>query len=376
MNAVVLAAIGALTGLHAATWGGFKDSPFEGLRPASFVRSLGLGVASSVLVWFSGAGSADFLVAVGLVYATERLVTEWWKAILREDAQAAYSIPMRLAVHGRPVDARVPRYAAGVAIAGGLVLSLVIVARLQDDLHWLPRWGLVVAVGAGGWLTAVGGAWKDAPVEGFQLAKFFRSPVVATTWGCLLLPFTSSLPLLVLAAGGWSVITIETYKTFLAGGPPGKFAGKPIRFDAGRPRAVCGLVHALLYAVLGGAVSVHLLHDRAAVSAAVGLSRDAVLIIVLVWASAFGVLVLETVKSATVGASQGSGHAEPPGRQGEAVIRRASSGARSAAGASRGGGVGESADGGAGRTTWHRQDGAGAGLHRHPWTGLRPGGLG
>jgi hypothetical protein len=30
MNAALLAGIGAATGLHATTWGAFKDSPFEG----------------------------------------------------------------------------------------------------------------------------------------------------------------------------------------------------------------------------------------------------------------------------------------------------------------------------------------------------------
>ena len=51
MNAVVYAAVGTLTGLHAATWGAFKDSPFEGFRMASFVRSVGVGTACALLVW-------------------------------------------------------------------------------------------------------------------------------------------------------------------------------------------------------------------------------------------------------------------------------------------------------------------------------------
>ena len=42
--------------------------------------------------------------------------------------------------------------------------------------------------GTGGWLTAVGGAWKDAPVEGFSGWKFLRSPAVATGWALLLAP--------------------------------------------------------------------------------------------------------------------------------------------------------------------------------------------
>ena len=37
-----------------------------------------------------------------------------------------------------------------------------------------------LTVGAlGGWYSAFGGAWKDAPIEGFQLFKFFRSPLQA-----------------------------------------------------------------------------------------------------------------------------------------------------------------------------------------------------
>ena len=40
---------------------------------------------------------------------------------------------------------------------------------------------LVVAVGGlGGWISAFGGAWKDAPKEGFQIFKFFRSPIIAS----------------------------------------------------------------------------------------------------------------------------------------------------------------------------------------------------
>src|SRR3954453_5384896 len=30
--------------------------------------------------------------------------------------------------------------------------------------------------------TAVGGAWKDAPIEGFSGWKFLRSPAIATAW--------------------------------------------------------------------------------------------------------------------------------------------------------------------------------------------------
>ena len=46
--------------------------------------------------------------------------------------------------------------------------------------------------GWGGWLTAFGGAWKDAPVEGFETFKFFRSPGISLAWAILVSFFTDN----------------------------------------------------------------------------------------------------------------------------------------------------------------------------------------
>jgi hypothetical protein len=159
---------------------------------------------------------------------------------------------MRLAVLGRPVDARLPRYLAGLAVAGMLVLVLVVPVTGTDGL---PGWALVLVGGTGGWLTAAGGAWKDAPVEGFSGWKFLRSPVVATAWALVLLPNVSDPRTLAVAAGGLAVLVVETYKTFLTGGrPPGKFAGRPVRFDADPARERCRALHCLVYAALAAVV--------------------------------------------------------------------------------------------------------------------------
>jgi hypothetical protein len=93
-----------------------------------------------------------------------------------------------------------------------------------------PRWLTVLTVGSFfGWISAFGGAWKDAPVEGFETFKFFRSPAVAATWAFIVSLFTSSWPIIAIAAEGFTVASIETYKTFFFPNKPrGKFAGKPI----------------------------------------------------------------------------------------------------------------------------------------------------
>jgi len=253
MNQLVLCLVGLLCGLHAATWGGFKDSPYEGFKPGSFVRSilLGLGSAVAVSVTTDLESTQSVLVLVGLCYVLERFATEWWKAIVREDDQSAYSIPMRLAVRGRPIDDPGRRYAIGVVVAGCLLLVCWAAGEIQHAVSTPPLWGVVLVAGSGGWLTAVGGAWKDAPVEGFSGWKFLRSPVVATAWAVVLSRFTGDWVLLTLAAAGWSVISIETYKTFLTGGrPPGKFADRPVRFLPRAARDACRATHVSLYGVL------------------------------------------------------------------------------------------------------------------------------
>ena len=327
MNALLFMVVGLLAGLHAATWGGFKDSPFEGFSPSSFVRSLGLGAGCGLLVGASGlVGTSGILVVIGTCCALERLVTEWWKAIVREDPQAAYSIPMRLAVGGRPVDARLPRYAVGAVVAAGLITVCVLTGTLEDELSGLPWWGLTLVVGSGGWLTAIGGAWKDAPVEGFETAKFFRSPAVATAWGVLLLPFPSPVVVTAVAAAGLSVATIETYKTFLAGGPPGKFAGKPERFQPVVVRDRCCRLHGALYGILVAVLAASLL-DVSGTGGTGHLDENVSHLVALTWASCYGALMLARQNSATVETNRAWGLSARQrfGRRSDADIRGASS---------------------------------------------------
>jgi hypothetical protein len=296
MNILSIALIGLLTGLHAATWGGFKDSPFEGFRPASFARSIALGlVAALALAFFTELEDRQpaLLVIVGLCYAGERLATEWWKSIVREDDQTAYSIPMRLALHGHPIDDRRLRYALGLAIAGGLLVLCWVIRDFQTLLPNVPLWMAVLLAGTGGWLTAVGGAWKDAPVEGFSGWKFLRSPVVATGWAAVLSPFTHDWVILAVAAAGWSVISIETYKTFLTGGrPPGKFAEKPVRFDVRDAREACRVVHVGLYGVLAATLGTGLLPGTPLGAMAWRPDHLAVVVAVSLMAAGAGLLVL------------------------------------------------------------------------------------
>ena len=266
MSITYVVMLALLTGTHAATWGAFKDSPFEGFKPVSFARTIVLAVLTGAVL----ATTTDLetsmapLVFVGLIYAVERLATELWKSFIREDDQDAYAIPMRIAVLGRTVDGRGPRYLMGVGIFVAVVAMALIAAALQPA-DGGPVYLLVLVGGIGGWLTAVGGAWKDAPVEGFSGWKFLRSPVVATAWTIMLLPFTQHWVALTFAAAGLSVLSIETYKTFFTGGrPPGKFDGKPIRPGVDVQRHRCQVLHSGVYVCLAFAAGMAAVFDTEA----------------------------------------------------------------------------------------------------------------
>lgn len=297
MSIVYAVMLGLVAGTHAATWGAFKDSPFEGFKAVSFVRSIALATSMAVVL----STTTDLhttlapVVLLGVLYACERLATEWWKSFLREDDQNAYAIPMRVAVAGRPVNARLPRYLTAFVVLAGLALAGWTAAGLQPAGGG-PLWLLLLVGGVGGWLTAVGGAWKDAPVEGFSGWKFLRSPVVATAWTIMLLPFTHDWVALAVAAAGLSVLTIETYKTFLTGGrPPGKFDGKPMHPVPGARRDRCRLLHAGVYVGLACAAGLVALVDPGDQPAA----RMVSLMVLAVAAAAMVVLVALSPTTAT-----------------------------------------------------------------------------
>ncbi len=289
MSIVYVVVLALVCGMHAATWGAFKDTPFEGFKAASFVRSILVAVVAAVAL--ATATDLDTTVApivlVGLLYATERLATELWKSFVREDDQSAYAIPMRIAVLGRPVDGRFPRYLMGSVVLGGVLVMGRTAAALQP-VDGGALWALVLVGGIGGWLTAAGGAWKDAPVEGFSAWKFLRSPVVATAWTIMVLPFTRDWVTLTVAAAGLSVLSIETYKTFFTGGrPPGKFGGKPVRPALGVHRDRCRLLHSGAYVSLACVTGMAALFNDGELAAPGALS----LVVLTVVAATMSVLV-------------------------------------------------------------------------------------
>jgi hypothetical protein len=236
MITLLSALIGLLAGVHSATWGMYKDAPHEGFSWRKYARSPILGAALGAVIEVATgldprhAGSA--VVLFGVIYAVERALAEIYKTFLREEDQSKYFIPMQFHVFGKVVRSRRARLIAGMLYTTLLLGLIGFVAHLDWITAGTHSSGTVLLVGGlGGWISAFGGAWKDAPSEGFQILKFFRSPLLAALFAGGLAGLIDSLLLVTLAATGYTVATTETYKTFFFPSKPrGKFAGKPVRY--------------------------------------------------------------------------------------------------------------------------------------------------
>lgn len=229
---IIAALVGLLSGTHTAIWGMYKDAPHEGFSATRFLRSAVVGSVSAVVLRHFLAMSLDvpgaLVLLFGLAYAAERAIVEVWKTFVRNEDQSKYFIPMQFSVRGEPVKSRTMRLAAGAAYVAVLLLGLTSLVLL-DWSRGPTTWTMAFVGLAAGLIIAIGGAWKDAPKEGFDPVKFMRSPAMTLACALLLSRLTNSHLLAAVGAIGYERATAETYKTFFFPSKPrGKFSGKPI----------------------------------------------------------------------------------------------------------------------------------------------------
>jgi len=235
MELVIAIGIGLLAGTHTATWGMYKDSPHEGFTFRRYSRSILVSGVIAPVVWLitklTLTSSGHMVVLFGITYGIERALVEFYKAFVRNEDQSKYFIPMQFHVKGKVVKDLKNRLWIAAAYAAGVLLVIGGIYYFERLRLQLPLMVVLLFGTAGGWISAFGGAWKDAPLEGFELLKFFRSPVIALFYATLLACFTESYLFICVGALGYTVATIETYKTFFfPSRPRGKFAGKPVLF--------------------------------------------------------------------------------------------------------------------------------------------------
>jgi hypothetical protein len=233
---VTAAGIGLLAGLHTATWGMYKDSIHEGFFWPRYFRSPLVGLVMALIAYAIARpaleSAASMVAFFGAVYVLERGAIEFWKTFLRNEDQSKYFIPMQFAVFGNVVQSQSRRLVIGAIITTAVCGTFLLVHYGAPRLSLQDNTWLVFGIATiSGWISAFLGAWKDAPVEGFQPLKFVRSPLWAGFWGLLIAHFSTSILVVMMAGLGYTIFTLETYKTFFFPSKPrGKFAGKPIDY--------------------------------------------------------------------------------------------------------------------------------------------------
>lgn len=237
MQILIAVVTGLAVGLHNATWGMYKDAPHEGFTWSTYFRSVIAGLIFGPLVWYIFKLDLNILSNIvalfGSAYALERVTMEVYKTFIRREDQSKYFIPMQLSVFGKPVKSYGARLVVGAAYVGIIVALTFGLYKLNQsyqagNLNW-NKWLILLPCSVFGWISAFGGAWKDAPVEGFETFKFFRSPGVAYFFAFIASLFTNNLVLITMCSIGFTIMSIETYKTFFfLDRPRGKFQGMPV----------------------------------------------------------------------------------------------------------------------------------------------------
>jgi len=227
MNLAVPLAVAVISGLYTSLWGAFKDSPYEGYKLRTFPRSIYFHIAIFLPLYFfpyfrenfAGLGLVQIFF---LIMGIERFLAEIYKGFFRTEDQKKYFVPSRITFFGKHVDSDLLRYGVGT------VIVVTVFAFLLVDIRIESFWGFLVTAYCTGLVVAMGGAYKDAPFEGFQPLKFQRSGAVLAAFSPLFYFLNDPLapvPLgfLIYMNGGLERFSVEYYKTYIQRNMSGKF---------------------------------------------------------------------------------------------------------------------------------------------------------
>lgn len=223
MTLATTMAIGFCSGLHAAMYGAYKDSPHESFLPRRCARELVLavGIAAALDLFDLAGGQSAFVVYLS-VFALSRIATEFWKLFVRVEPQEGYRIPTQIHWMRTPVGNPAVRLLVGCGFLGAIYGCYRLFGLLPA---WWPDTWRGIAVGGGiGLAEAIAGAYKDGTVEGFSPVKFTKSPVFGTIGGLIASLHTTDLAFMLLSAIGSMRMFLELlFKVLVRGYAPGKF---------------------------------------------------------------------------------------------------------------------------------------------------------
>jgi hypothetical protein len=225
--------LGSIGGLIVASWHGYKDPPWEGFVLKRFPRSIiTAGVIGLLLYLSENLGLLNKIDNLGVIVLSaitlERFAGEIRKGFLKkkihsefEDVFVKYKIPIYY-------KSFLIRILMGLVFFIIVSLILIFFVKLPDYLLGYQTNKLLLGASLGflgGLSSAVAGAWKDSPSEGFLFKKFVRSIIAGPIGGIILALVSNSFQLFIIASMGFERITVEFYKTFWTKSPRGMFKG-------------------------------------------------------------------------------------------------------------------------------------------------------
>lgn len=224
----------ALSGLYTCAWGAFKDGPYEGFSLRTFPRSIFFSIGIALFLSYGPAGIGERFLSLSpfhlflTIMGIERMTTEVYKACFRFNDQSKFLIPQTMTLLGRPVESDLRRMATGTALLAGIFGIPFLFMQVSS----LPGFALVAFLT--GMFICAGGAYKDAPFEGFSPRKFFRSAIVLSLVSPLIyLLGPVELGFLIYTFGGLERLLVEYYKSYVIHSVPGKFRPELPRIEDG-----------------------------------------------------------------------------------------------------------------------------------------------
>ena len=223
MTFLIASALGLLAGLHAASYGAYKDSPHESFLLRRFVRELvfAVGITSALAAAGVWDGQSAFIIYLS-AFALSRIATEFWKLFVRVEPQQGFRIPTQ--IHW--VKGVVHNPLIRLALGAGFLASIYWIYRLGavlPDAWPVQLRGVVIGLSIG-ICEAIAGAYKDGSIEGFYWRKFAKSPMFGALGGLIASGHTDSPAFLLLAAIGSMRMFLELlFKVVVPDYAPGKF---------------------------------------------------------------------------------------------------------------------------------------------------------
>src|SRR5688572_25415 len=223
MTFLIASALGLLAGLHAASYGAYKDSPHESFLLRRFVRELvfAVGITSALAAAGVWDGQSAFIIYLS-AFALSRIATEFWKLFVRVEPQQGYRIPTQIHWVKGVVHNPLIRLALGFGFLAS-IYGIYELARVLPQEWPLPLRGLAVGLSIG-ICEGIAGAYKDGSIEGFYWHKFAKSPTFGALGGLIASGHTDHPLFLLLAAIGSMRMFLELiFKVAVPGYAPGKF---------------------------------------------------------------------------------------------------------------------------------------------------------